>query len=47
MLDGPSSRMESTYRAWDRVRKESPAADDLNELSRDLQTALGTANWQV
>ncbi|XP_031388191.1 uncharacterized protein LOC116201191 isoform X2 [Punica granatum] len=39
--------MESTYRAWDRVRKESLAADDLSELSRDLQTALGTAKWQL
>lgn len=41
------SRMESTYRAWDRMRKESLDADDLDELSRDLQTALGTAKWQV
>ncbi|KAK4764616.1 hypothetical protein SAY86_025706 [Trapa natans] len=39
--------MESTYRAWDRMRKESLDSHDLSELSRDLQTALGTAKWQL
>ncbi|KAK4760658.1 hypothetical protein SAY87_005551 [Trapa incisa] len=42
-----SDLMESTYRAWERMRKESLDADDLIELYRDLQTALGTAKWQL
>lgn len=40
-------RMESTYRAWARQRRENVAPEDLDELCRELQTALGTAKWQV
>ncbi|XP_050375250.1 uncharacterized protein LOC126792815 [Argentina anserina] len=39
--------MESTYRAWARARRESVAPEDLDELCRELQTALGTAKWQL
>lgn len=39
--------MESTYRAWARQRRESVAPEDLDELCRELQTALGTAKWQL
>ncbi|XP_004296429.1 PREDICTED: uncharacterized protein LOC101297424 [Fragaria vesca subsp. vesca] len=39
--------MESTYRAWTRKRRESVAPEDLDELCRELQTALGTAKWQL
>ncbi|PRQ37435.1 hypothetical protein RchiOBHm_Chr4g0402571 [Rosa chinensis] len=39
--------MESTYRAWARERRESVAPEDLDELCRELQTALGTAKWQL
>lgn len=39
--------MESSYRLWVRERREGlhPAAFD--QLSRELQTALGTAKWQL
>lgn len=39
--------MESAYRAWLRERRERSNTVDLNELCRELQTALGTAKWQV
>ncbi|KAL5066029.1 hypothetical protein RYX36_027766 [Vicia faba] len=39
--------MESAYRAWLRERKERSNTADLNELCRELQTALGTAKWQL
>lgn len=39
--------MESTYRAWVRQKRERLAPDDLDGLCRELQTALGTAKWQV
>ncbi|CAI8611188.1 unnamed protein product [Vicia faba] len=39
--------MESAYRAWLRERRERSNTADLNELCRELQTALGTAKWQL
>lgn len=39
--------MESAYRAWLRERRERSNPEELNELCRELQTALGTAKWQV
>ncbi|KAM1282121.1 hypothetical protein ACFX2I_022642 [Malus domestica] len=39
--------MESTYRAWVRQRSERLAPEHLDELCRELQTALGTAKWQL
>lgn len=39
--------MESAYRAWLRERRERSNTVDLNELCRELQTALGTAKWQL
>ncbi|XP_010093846.2 uncharacterized protein LOC21396027 [Morus notabilis] len=39
--------MESAYRTWVRERRERPSLDNLDELSRELQTALGTAKWQL
>jgi hypothetical protein len=39
--------MESAYRAWLRERRERSNPVELKELSRELQTALGTAKWQV
>lgn len=43
----PFFRMESAYRAWVRERREGVAHQDLDELYRELKTALGTAKWQV
>lgn len=40
-------RMESAYRVWTREKREGSEPEDLDELSRELQTALGTAKWQV
>uniref|UniRef100_A0A251VF22 Uncharacterized protein n=1 Tax=Helianthus annuus TaxID=4232 RepID=A0A251VF22_HELAN len=39
--------MESAYRTWVRQKKEGVKSVDLDELCRELQTALGTAKWQV
>ncbi|OVA20925.1 Syntaxin 6 [Macleaya cordata] len=39
--------MESVYRTWVRARKEGLELNDSNELRRELQTALGTAKWQL
>ncbi|CAI9757029.1 unnamed protein product [Fraxinus pennsylvanica] len=39
--------MESAYRTWLRARKKWEAAQNLDERSRELQMALGTAKWQV
>lgn len=39
--------MESAYRLWVRVRREGLNPEDLDELSWELQTALGTAKWQL
>ncbi|XP_031255517.1 uncharacterized protein LOC116130200 [Pistacia vera] len=39
--------MESAYRLWIRERREGLKQEDLDELCRELQTALGTAKWQL
>lgn len=39
--------MESTYRVWVRQRSERLAPKHLDELCRELQTALGTTKWQL
>ncbi|KAL5769214.1 hypothetical protein ACOSQ2_015997 [Xanthoceras sorbifolium] len=39
--------MESSYRLWLRERREGLEPAALDELSRELQTALGTAKWQL
>lgn len=40
-------RMEFAYRTWVREIREGLSPDDLDELRREVQTALGTAKWQV
>ncbi|CAA2976048.1 Syntaxin t-SNARE family [Olea europaea subsp. europaea] len=42
-----TDRMESTYRTWIHARKDTSGAWNAVELRRDLQTALGTAKWQL
>lgn len=42
-----ADRMESIFRAWDRERIEGFQSDELDELRRELHTALGTAKWQL
>ncbi|XP_028775374.1 uncharacterized protein LOC114732244 [Neltuma alba] len=42
-----ADRMESTYRAWLRERRGRSIPKYLDELCRELQTALGTAKWQL
>lgn len=39
--------MESAYRTWVRQKREGLTSTDLDELCRELQTALGTAKWQL
>ncbi|XP_059459950.1 uncharacterized protein LOC132189297 isoform X1 [Corylus avellana] len=39
--------MESAYRRWVRERRETLSPKDLDELCTELQTALGTAKWQL
>lgn len=39
--------MQSAYRMWIREKKEGSKLEDLDELSRELQTTLGTAKWQM
>ncbi|CAM8927943.1 unnamed protein product [Rhodiola kirilowii] len=39
--------MESAYRLREKERSKGLARDDLDELCRELQTALGTAKWQL
>ncbi|KAG9130545.1 hypothetical protein Leryth_011805 [Lithospermum erythrorhizon] len=39
--------MESAYRKWIRERREGAEVGSLDEFSRDLQMALGTAKWQL
>ncbi|KAL3532821.1 hypothetical protein ACH5RR_006342 [Cinchona calisaya] len=39
--------MESAYRAWLRERKEGMRPQFWDDLSRELQMALGTAKWQL
>ncbi|KAK8635401.1 hypothetical protein V6N13_004139 [Hibiscus sabdariffa] len=39
--------MESAYRMWIKEKREGLEAEDSAELCRELQTALGTAKWQL
>ncbi|KAI3801637.1 hypothetical protein L1987_29746 [Smallanthus sonchifolius] len=39
--------MESAYRTWVRQKREGVKSVDLDELCREVQTALGTAKWQL
>ncbi|CAL9203479.1 unnamed protein product [Musa hybrid cultivar] len=39
--------MESTYRMWTRNRRNGFGLEASDELSTELQTALGTAKWQL
>ncbi|KAG5563699.1 hypothetical protein RHGRI_000039 [Rhododendron griersonianum] len=39
--------MESAYRTWERERREGLILENSDELCRELQTALGTAKWQL
>ncbi|GMJ15120.1 NSP-interacting syntaxin domain-containing protein [Hibiscus trionum] len=39
--------MESAYRLWTKERRNGQKASDSAELCRELQTALGTAKWQL
>ncbi|KAI4376246.1 hypothetical protein MLD38_014031 [Melastoma candidum] len=39
--------MGSTYRAWVREMEQVENPEALSNLTRDLQTALGTAKWQL
>lgn len=39
--------MESAYRMWIREKRRGSIPEALDELSRELQTALGTAKWQL
>ncbi|KAK1554195.1 hypothetical protein Q3G72_009140 [Acer saccharum] len=42
-----ADRMESLYRTWIHVKKDNSSMWNSEELQRDLQTALGTAKWQL
>ncbi|KAM7249702.1 hypothetical protein ACFE04_019861 [Oxalis oulophora] len=39
--------MESAYRLWARHRQDGKSQENFDQLSKDLQTALGTAKWQL
>ncbi|XP_050272564.1 uncharacterized protein LOC126715810 isoform X1 [Quercus robur] len=39
--------LESAYRTWMRQKRETLSPECLDELCRELQTALGTAKWQL
>ncbi|KAK6944561.1 Syntaxin 6, N-terminal, partial [Dillenia turbinata] len=39
--------LESAYRAWLREKRGGLAPEHLDELCRELKTALGTAKWQL
>jgi len=39
--------MESIYRTWMRERSNGSSSEEANDLQRELQTALGTAKWQL
>lgn len=42
-----ADRMESTYRTWLHASKDASSGWDVDELRRDLRTALGTTKWQL
>ncbi|CAO2201154.1 unnamed protein product [Urochloa humidicola] len=39
--------MESIYRTWVRERSNGSSSEEVDDLQRELQTALGTAKWQL
>ncbi|KNA09268.1 hypothetical protein SOVF_155240 [Spinacia oleracea] len=39
--------LESAYRLWIRQKKDGLSSNELDELRREVQTALGTAKWQL
>ncbi|XP_062192247.1 uncharacterized protein LOC133895761 [Phragmites australis] len=39
--------MESIYRTWMRERSNGSSSEEVDDLQRELQTALGTAKWQL
>ncbi|XP_074312971.1 uncharacterized protein LOC141648318 [Silene latifolia] len=39
--------LESAFRTWFSARRDGISSKDLEELCRELQTALGTAKWQL
>ncbi|RLM62001.1 uncharacterized protein C2845_PM14G06390 [Panicum miliaceum] len=39
--------MESIYRTWMRERSNGSSSEEVDDLQRELQTALGTAKWQA
>ncbi|KAH9622307.1 hypothetical protein KSS87_011075 [Heliosperma pusillum] len=39
--------LESAYRTWFSMKRDGISSNDLEELRRELQTALGTAKWQL
>ncbi|XP_006659242.1 uncharacterized protein LOC102703886 [Oryza brachyantha] len=39
--------MESIYRTWIRERNNGANLEEVNDLQRELKTALGTAKWQL
>ncbi|XP_020213767.1 uncharacterized protein LOC109797994 isoform X1 [Cajanus cajan] len=42
-----ADRTESTYRTWVHAMRDSSSPWNSDEIRRDLQTALGTAKWQL
>ncbi|CAJ1973449.1 unnamed protein product [Sphenostylis stenocarpa] len=42
-----ADRMESTYRTWIHAMRDASSLWNCDEVRRDLQTALGTAKWQL
>ncbi|KAE8716290.1 Cytochrome B5, n3,ATCB5-D,CB5-D [Hibiscus syriacus] len=42
-----ADRMESTYRTWIHAIKDDSSAWNLEELGRDLRTAISTTKWQL
>ncbi|MBA0681871.1 hypothetical protein Goari_023644 [Gossypium aridum] len=42
-----ADRMESTYRTWIHAIKDGSSTWNLEELGRDLHTALSTTKWQL
>ncbi|KAJ4962533.1 hypothetical protein NE237_022472 [Protea cynaroides] len=42
-----ADRMESVYQTWLHEIKNTSSICDVDELRRDLRTALGTAKWQL
>ncbi|KAL9244869.1 hypothetical protein vseg_018588 [Gypsophila vaccaria] len=39
--------LESAFRAWSSAKRDGISSNDVEALRRELQTALGTAKWQL